>query len=164
MKNIIKNVVSAVLLAAIIGFMVWLALRPPMYETENSYKIPATELTVLEKTTNISGSEQVSRITEYYLLDQKGDTLAKQLSPYQNAGGLVFMISKGLYDCRSEKPVLLIERGDITENYLYFHQEEDSILILDGRDPIIQVFSEDDSSQCKKYSYNLTTNELRVCN
>ena len=138
-KKIIKNIVFAIFIIAIFGGVFWLVINPPSYKTKNSYRIPDTELTVAEVTQTISGSEGISRITEYYLLNKNGDTLSKQLSPYQTEAGLVYIIDKGIYDCREEDPFLILDRSKINENYLYFYKEKGSITIIDGHEPMIKL-------------------------
>ena len=82
---------------------------PPSIERNEAENIPETELRVVNSGTTYYGCEEVNEITYFFLLNAHGDTLAWQFEPFENVKGIVYMQKKGVYDCRSTTPILLVE-------------------------------------------------------
>ena len=119
----------------IVIVLVGLVLFQPSTEKVTAYQLDGTDLTVLELETTYYGCEEVETRTCYYLLGIAGDTLSFQWVPYRSVDGIVYMRDNGVYDCRSQKPVLLIKSGEgemLGEAFqLERIGETDSILIRD---------------------------------
>jgi hypothetical protein len=156
MKKIINKILTTV--GYVLGIALPLALcwycSSCSKERTDTAAIPETNLTVLHSETTTYGTEDVTVVDFFYLM-QGTDTLAARccmMNPYVNLRGIVYVPENGIYDCRNGRfsCILAVEDDPGLVPYVSMKADEgsDELYIAVGY------------SQLRNYVYDLRINRI----